>query len=1052
MEAGAGYGPRLPSGMMSKSPFEGAQVSNREGTPSIPTVLVVGSTGALAEDLAIELNQDATVHKVASPRAALLRAKESLPWLLLLTEESARGDDAGALIQFAEQNGIARVLLAQRETAQALAQKIRATDYYVPPFDARLIASRLLSLLTCRELEMSSASLFEARYQFAVEGASLGVWELDLEEKQVSCSAVLRDILGLSPGTSLQGEDEWLSLIHPQDRGRVEKARRALREGVEREIRLEYRMVRRDERIVWVKEVARALVKEQRVPVRLMGVIIDTTQQRASERRIVQLSNFDLLTDLPNRKKCCELLVEALDRARSTGASACLFRINISGLANINQTRRRTAGDQILQQLSRRLRECAPDPGKVCRLGGKEFAFIVEQIDGPSRMARAAELAAEVAATLAEPLDLDGETVTCPVHTGACVFPDDGNDPEDLLRKADIALADATQDALMFAVFRKSMLKRVESRQRLQSELQRAVFSGEISLAYQPIVDGSGQVVAVEGLARWQHPTRGQIPAADFIPLAIESGLVVPLGASLRRVACEQLLKWAHDPRTSHLVISLNVSSLEFATEAFAKDLLLLIDSMQIDPRRLQLELSESILRGDRAPVEMRVKALSNAGIRLALDDFGTGQTSLTLLKQLPFHQLKLDHSFVSEILTDPVNASISRAIIAMAHNLGLEVIAEGVEEESQARLLTEMGCARFQGYFFGRATDALTIESRVSEEASALSLAVPSFGAPVSRSLVNEFDARILIVDDDPTTLQLMSRILRDYADTRTTTSPLRALKMVEESPPDLLLLDTQMPELTGFELWDTLRKNPAYADIPAVFVTALLDPETEIKALSMGAVDFVSKPISAARLLLAVRNQVRIKRQTDSLKQQASVDPLTEVANRRSFNRALDREWARSIEGGSSLSLLMVDVDHFKHINDNFGHPAGDRCLISVARLLTHIVRRPLDLVARYGGEEFAVILPLLESEQAAQVANAVVQQVAATNFKDDLGAEHHVTVSVGFTTMHGGSPTAHLMKPEAIVRHADEALLLAKASGRNQACGPDSLAMQARKSAIS
>lgn len=1019
---------------------------------SVPSVLVVGSAEPLAEDLAIELNREATVRSAPSPRAALERAQKSAPSLLLFTEESARSEDCSSLIQFAVQNGISRVLLAQKEAAQVLARKVRATDYFIPPFDPRVIAPRLLSLLNCRQLEMSSSSLYEARWQFAVEGASLGVWELDLEEKQVSCSTVLRDILGLSPGKSLQGEEEWLTLIHPQDRARVEKARRALREGVEREIRLEYRMVRRDERVVWVKEVARALVKEKRVPVRLMGVIIDTTQQRASERRIVQLSNFDLLTDLPNRKKCCELLVEALDRARSTGDSACLIRIDISGLANINQTHGRTAGDQILQQLARRLRECAPDPGKVCRLGGKEFAFIVEQVDGPSRMARAAELAAEVAEALAEPLDLWGEPISCPVHTGACVFPDDGNDPEDLLRKADIALADATQDALKFAVFRKSMLKRVEGRQRLLTELQRAVFSGEISLAYQPIVDGTGRLVAVEGLARWQHPTRGQIPAADFIPLAVESGLVVPLGASLRRAACEQLLKWGRDPRTSHLVLSVNVSPLEFATESFARDLLLLIESMKIDPHNLQLELSESILRGDRAPVETRIKALSAVGIRLALDDFGTGQSSLTLLKQLPFNQLKLDHSFVSEILTDPVNASISRAIISMAHNLGLEVVAEGVEDESQARLLTEMGCARFQGYLFGRATDAHTIESRVSEESSPISRAVLSISAPASRSLVDEFDARILIVDDDPTTLQLMSRILRDYADARTTTSPLKALKMVEESPPDLLLLDTQMPELTGFELWDTLKKNPAYADIPAVFVTALLDPETEIKALSMGAVDFVSKPISAARLLLAVRNQVRIKRQTDSLRQQASVDPLTEVANRRSFNRALEREWARSVEGGSPLSLLMVDVDHFKQINDNFGHPAGDRCLISVARLLTHIVRRPVDLVARYGGEEFAVILPLLGAEQAAHLAAEIVQQVAATNFKDDLGTEHHVTVSVGFTTMQGANPKAHLQKPEAIVRQADEALLLAKASGRNQACGPDSLAIQARRSAIS
>jgi diguanylate cyclase (GGDEF)-like protein len=319
---------------------------------------------------------------------------------------------------------------------------------------------------------------------------------------------------------------------------------------------------------------------------------------------------------------------------------------------------------------------------------------------------------------------------------------------------------------------------------------------------------------------------------------------------------------------------------------------------------------------------------------------------------------------------------------------------------------------------------------------------------APPSRSLDDVLDARIVIVDDDPTTLQLLSRILRDYPNVRTTTSPLEALKMVEERVPDLLLLDTQMPELSGFELWEALKSKPSTADIPAVFVTALLDPETEIKALSMGAVDFVSKPISAARLKIAVRNQVRIKRQTDSLRQQASMDSLTGVANRRSFDRALARELARAKEGQSPLSLLMVDVDHFKSINDNFGHLAGDRCLISVARVLSHLVRRPVDLVARYGGEEFSIILPLAGEEHAATTAAEIVAEVSSTNFKDDLTADHRVTVSVGWTTVNGVWPRAAALTVAGLIQQADEALLSAKEQGRNRVCGPEALSQRIRK----
>src|SRR5690606_31402616 len=215
---------------------------------------------------------------------------------------------------------------------------------------------------------------------------------------------------------------------------------------------------------------------------------------------------------------------------------------------------------------------------------------------------------------------------------------------------------------------------------------------------------------------------------------------------------------------------------------------------------------------------------------------------------------------------------------------------------------------------------------------------------------------------------------------------NPLEAKQMAETQPPDLILLDTQMPSLDGFELWNALRKNPALADVPAIFVTALLDPETELRALSLGAADFVSKPISAARLKLAVRNQLRIKKQTDDLRKQASVDPLTNVANRRSFDRALAREVARAQESNTGVSLLMVDVDHFKSINDECGHPAGDRCLTSVARVLKQLVSRPMDLVARYGGEEFAVVLAPSTLAEAEELAQMVVSEMAKTSFAAD------------------------------------------------------------------
>ncbi len=411
------------------------------------------------------------------------------------------------------------------------------------------------------------------------------------------------------------------------------------------------------------------------------------------------------------------------------------------------------------------------------------------------------------------------------------------------------------------------------------------------------------------------------------------------------------------------------------------------------------------------------------------------------LLKRLPFVQLKLDHSFVRNILTDPVDASLSRAILAMAQNLGLDVVAEGVEEETQVRLLREMGCTLFQGYFYGRPASSGTIEARcpIPNAPSSSGEYLPV--APPSEGYLERLDASILVVDDDATTLQLVCRILREYPRVRATTSSLEALGLAKSEVPDLLLLDTQMPELDGFELWQALREDPAMSDVPAVFVTALVDPETEIRALSMGAADFVSKPISAARLKLAVRNQLRIKRQTDSLREQASVDPLTGIPNRRSFDRALEREVARAVTGGTCLSLLMIDIDHFKKINDECGHPAGDRCLRSVAQLLSHLVTRPIELLARYGGEEFAMVLPLSDEERAGEVARRILSEVSSRSFAEELSDGRSVTVSIGWATVRGqaDSERSVVLEGRSLLERADNALLLAKQKGRNRVCGP-------------
>jgi diguanylate cyclase (GGDEF)-like protein len=308
-----------------------------------------------------------------------------------------------------------------------------------------------------------------------------------------------------------------------------------------------------------------------------------------------------------------------------------------------------------------------------------------------------------------------------------------------------------------------------------------------------------------------------------------------------------------------------------------------------------------------------------------------------------------------------------------------------------------------------------------------------------------------ILLVDDDPGSIQLMGRILSSVASLRFATNGEDALRLARESAPDLMLLDTEMPGMSGFKTCGALKADPALADVPVIFVTSHSEPELEVSGFELGAADFIAKPVSAPLLLARVRTQLRVKHMSDELRRLATMDVLTGVANRRRFDESLEAEWQRGIRSGHPLSLLMIDVDHFKLFNDRYGHPAGDSCLRSVAQALTGTISRPGDLVARYGGEEFAVLLPQTACEGAEHVARYVLGAVEALAIAhEDSSTARHVTVSVGIGCYVQNSPglapppaaSRFSRDPRArhspldLVKAADEALYAAKHAGRAQA----------------
>ncbi len=308
-----------------------------------------------------------------------------------------------------------------------------------------------------------------------------------------------------------------------------------------------------------------------------------------------------------------------------------------------------------------------------------------------------------------------------------------------------------------------------------------------------------------------------------------------------------------------------------------------------------------------------------------------------------------------------------------------------------------------------------------------------------------------ILLVDDDPGTIQLMARMLNDLGDLRFATNGQDALRLAHESTPDLILLDTEMPGLSGFDVCRRLKADPALVGVSVIFVTSHSEPEFEIAGFELGAADFIAKPVSERLVRARVKTQLRVKHMADELRRIAMIDGLTAVANRRHFDETLDLEWRRSRRSGQPLALLMIDVDHFKPFNDQYGHPAGDVCLQSVALALMSVSLRPADLVARYGGEEFVVLLPGTSRAGAEHVARAVLDAVEGLEIAHEASlTAQYVTVSVGVACYDDDSPCwappspasrfrddlSTRCFPHELVQAADKALYSAKRSGRARA----------------
>ncbi len=451
----------------------------------------------------------------------------------------------------------------------------------------------------------------------------------------------------------------------------------------------------------------------------VLGMGCDITELSEQRQTIHHMAFYDPLTNLPNRRLLMDRLQQALlSSARSNRQGALLF-IDLDDFKTLNDTLGHAVGDLLLQQVARRLSSCVREGDTVARLGGDEFVVMLEDLSGNAFEAasQTEEVGEKIQARLRQAYNLASHEYRSTPSIGATLFDGRQHSMDELLKQADIAMyqaKNAGRNTLRF--FNPQMQEVINTRASLESELRHAIEGNQFRLFYQIQVDSSRRSLGAEALIRWLHPERGLILPDQFIPLAEETGLILPIGQWVLETACAQLNTWQQDVLTRDLVLGVNVSAKQFHHAGFVSQVHAAIQNHAINPMLLKLELTESMLLKNIEDVISTMSALQQIGIRFSLDDFGTGYSSLQYLKHLPIDQLKIDQSFVRDIAIDGGGKAIVRTIIAMAHGLSLDVIAEGVETEEQRQFLLDTGCTHSQGFLFGEAVPIEQFEASLKQ------------------------------------------------------------------------------------------------------------------------------------------------------------------------------------------------------------------------------------------------------------------------------------------------------------------------------------------------
>ena len=563
-----------------------------------------------------------------------------------------------------------------------------------------------------QRVQASESSLAQAQ-----RIARLGGWVIDPARRSSTWSLETYRLFGVDPAQPAPSGEQFRQLVHPEDRQHYnELMQTALREG--RDFDDQFRIMLPTDEIRWMHALGQSVVNADGHTTLLRGTVMDITERKAAEEEIQQLAFYDPLTRLPNRRLLTDRLHHALTASTRNKRHGALLFIDLDHFKTINDTLGHDKGDLLLQLVAQRLSSCVRVGDTVARQGGDEFVIMLMDLSEiPEEAAVQTEVIGEkILEILNRPYQVADHVYHNTASIGATLFDGHLESTNELLKRADLSMYQAKaagRNVLRF--FEADMQAAVTLRAELETALRQGLQDGHFLLYYQAQIDETGCVTGAEALVRWQHPIRGLVFPAEFIPTAEMSGLILPLGRWVLETACKQLTLWSSRPTTARLTVAVNVSARQFRQPDFVKQVVELLNRTGANSRRLKLELTESMLLDDVEETISKMNALKILGVGFSLDDFGTGYSSLSYLKRLPLDQLKIDRSFIRDVLTDPNDAAIVRTIVALAQSLGLSVIAEGVETAPQRDFLADNGCNAYQGYLHSRPLPLEEFESLIA-------------------------------------------------------------------------------------------------------------------------------------------------------------------------------------------------------------------------------------------------------------------------------------------------------------------------------------------------